>query len=48
MNYNLRHFADFTMPSVNNVCNGSQTISFLVQIAWGITPLEIKRKESQK
>ena len=39
MNYNLRHFADLKMPSVNYEYNGTETIS------WHNT-LRNKRKES--
>ena len=44
-NYNRRDFSDFTLPLVNFVCNGTETISFLGSKVWDKIPSKIKEKE---
>lgn len=40
--YDLRHASHFDVPIVNSVCNGTESISFLVPKIWAIQPNEIK------
>ena len=45
MNYNQRHFSNFTLPLVSFVYNGTETISFLGSKVWDKIPSKTKGKE---
>ena len=46
ISYNLRQYSEFSIPHVNSVLNGTESISFIGPKIWDMIPSSIKEKES--
>ena len=46
--YNPRYVSQFNTPSVNTVCHGTDSISFLRPKIWNLLPNELKNIQSLK
>ena len=44
--YQLRHTSHFSIPPVTSVYNGTESLSFLGPMIWGIVPTELKKVKS--
>ena len=44
--YNLRHDLEFTIPAVNSMYHGTESISFLGPKIWNILPNTLKKINS--
>ena len=46
LNYKLRHPSQFTIPSIESVYNGSESIACLGPQIWNVVPIESKEVSS--
>ena len=42
LNYELRHLSQFTIPRIESVYNGSESIAYLGPKIWNMVPSELK------
>ena len=45
-NYNLRSRSELTVPSINNVFKGQNSISYFVSVIWNSIPAELREINS--
>ena len=46
LNYELRHPSQFTIPRIESVYNGSESVAYLGPKIWNMVPSELKEMSS--